>query len=131
MTSRHEPAEDVAAFLRKLDHPYKSHLLALREIILAADPSIAEGIKWNAPSFRTTEWFATFHLREKKGVRIILHLGAKKREGARVRIPDPEGLLEWLAADRASIVFQEKREIRARSGAFAAIIREWIRHVNT
>ena len=30
-------------------------------------PGIREGVNWNAPSFRTTEYFATTNLREKDG----------------------------------------------------------------
>jgi len=59
--------ENVEAFLASLDHPFKPEILALRQVILGADPSIAEGIKWNAPSFRTSEYFATMHLRAKDG----------------------------------------------------------------
>lgn len=46
--------EDVQAFLDALDHPREPEILALRRIVLAADPAIAEGIEWNAPSFRTS-----------------------------------------------------------------------------
>jgi hypothetical protein len=53
---------DVEAFLAALDHPFKDGILRVRKIFLAADPRIAKGIKWNAPSFRTSEYFATFHL---------------------------------------------------------------------
>ena len=76
---RRKPAprepEGVEAFLAALDHPFKQEVLALRQIILGADPGIAEGIKWNAPSFRTSEWFATFQLRARDCVQVILHLG--------------------------------------------------------
>ena len=65
--------EDVEIFLAALDHPLKPEILALRQIILAADPSITEGIKWNVPSFRTSEYFATMHLRAKDGIHVILH----------------------------------------------------------
>jgi hypothetical protein len=70
--------ESVETFLASLDYPYRQELLALRQIILAADPSIAEGIKWKVPSFRTSEYFATMNLRVKKGIGVILHFGAKK-----------------------------------------------------
>jgi hypothetical protein len=123
--------EDVEAFIASLDHPFKREILALRAIILGADPSIAEGIKWNAPSFRTSEYFATFHLRAKEGVQVILHLGAKTRDtsisgGA---IADPESLLAWLAKDRASAKFRDLKDIDARRSAFADILRRWIKHV--
>jgi hypothetical protein len=123
--------KDVQAFLDALDHPHKPEILALRRIILDADPAIAEGIKWNAPSFRTSEWFATFHLRAKTGVQIILHFGAKVRDksGARAAIADPESILTWLGDDRASATFRDGADVEARGGAFADVIREWIRHV--
>ena len=123
--------EDVEAFLAALDHPHRPEILALRRIILGADPAIAEGIKWNAPSFRTSEWFATFHLRAKTGVQIILHFGAKVRDkpGARAAIADPEAILTWLADDRASAPFRDLTDVEAKQSAFAAVIREWIQHV--
>ncbi|MEQ1612074.1 MAG: hypothetical protein ABL904_04925 [Hyphomicrobiaceae bacterium] len=52
--------------------------MALRKVILGADPSISDGVKWNAPSFCTTEYFATINLRAKAGVEVILHFGAKR-----------------------------------------------------
>ncbi|HEV2735311.1 MAG TPA: DUF1801 domain-containing protein [Longimicrobiaceae bacterium] len=125
--------EEVESFLAALDHPFKPEILALRQVILGAAPGIAEGIKWNAPSFRTSEWFATFHLRARDGVQVILHLGAKKRDDLAgvAAIADPEGLLEWLAVDRASTKFRDLADIEARGPAFTAIVREWIRHVRS
>ena len=55
----------VEALLASLEHPLKREILALRTLVLKVDSSIAEEIKWNAPSFRTTEHFATMHLRAK------------------------------------------------------------------
>src|SRR5262245_41223578 len=61
-SSQTDPA--VIAFLRELDHPLKQEVEAVRQIILGVSPEIREGIKWNAPSFRTTEYFATLNLRK-------------------------------------------------------------------
>jgi hypothetical protein len=126
------PAEkSIELFLAALDHPLKPEILALRQIILDADPGIGEDIKWNAPSFYTSEHFATFQLRAKQGVQIILHLGAKPRSGsaAGIAIDDPAGLLEWLAPDRASVTFHSLEDIQAKQAAFTALIRLWIRYV--
>ncbi|WNG44431.1 DUF1801 domain-containing protein [Archangium minus] len=137
-TTRTRPAkrsasetEDVETFLASLEHPFKQEILALRQLILGADPSIAEGIKWNAPSFRTSEYFATFQLRAKDGVQLILHLGAKKRDTAvsGIAIADPESLLDWLAKDRASVKFRDLKDIEAKRSAFAELIRQWLKHV--
>jgi hypothetical protein len=123
--------ENVETFLASLDHPFKPEILALRQIILGVDPSIAEGIKWNAPSFRTSEYFATMHLRAKDGVQIILHLGAKTRDTATagLAIADPASLLSWLAKDRASVTFRDLSDIDARGSAFAQLIRQWITYI--
>ncbi|EPX64510.1 hypothetical protein D187_003246 [Cystobacter fuscus DSM 2262] len=123
--------ESVEDFLAALEHPFKREILTLRQLILGADPRISEGIKWNAPSFRTEEYFATFHLRAKEGVQVILHLGAKKRNdlASGIDIPDPESLLEWLATDRASVRFRDMKDIDAKGAAFASVIRQWIQWV--
>ncbi|HVK38632.1 MAG TPA: DUF1801 domain-containing protein [Candidatus Kapabacteria bacterium] len=120
---------DVETFLAALDHPAKSEILSLRALILGVDPSVAEGIKWNAPSFRTTEYFATFHLRAKEGVQIILHRGAKRRSDGPIAIPDPHGLLEWLGEDRASVRFRDQADVAAKGAAFADVLRHWIKTV--
>ena len=121
----------VEAFLASLDHAAKQEIVALRRIILDADPGIADGIKWNAPSFRTTEYFATFNLRAKEGVQLILHFGAKKSDIAStgVAIPDPDGLLKWLAKDRATVSFRDLKDIAEKKSAFSKLVREWIKHV--
>jgi hypothetical protein len=62
-------------------------------------------------------------------VQVILHLGAKARRDADVVISDPASLLEWLAADRASVKFRDVDHVQARGAAFADVIRQWIGHV--
>lgn len=131
-TKRSAPTpESVETFLALLDHPSKQEILALRQIILAADPTIAESIKWKAPSFYTSEHFATMNLRVKTGIGVILHFGAKKSDisTSGVAIPDPDSLLAWLAKDRATVTFRDLNDIAARRSAFTKLIRQWIKHV--
>jgi hypothetical protein len=122
---------EVDVFFAKLRHPHADAFKALRTIILGADPRIAEGIKWSVPSFRTSEYFATFHLRTQRGVGVILHFGAKKRLDltARTAIKDPTTMLAWLADDRAVVAFADLKDVQAKSQAFASLIRQWIGHV--
>lgn len=124
-------SQRVEDFIAALDHPYKPEIVELRQIILGADPRIGEEIKWNAPSFYTTQHFATFQLRAKTGVQIILHLGTKVRETATtgIPIPDPQSLLTWLAKDRASVTLQNMDEIHAKRADFTALIQAWIEFV--
>jgi hypothetical protein len=128
-----KPADDadVDTFLAALDHPAKALVVELRRVVLGADARIGEGIKWNAPSFRTTEYFATTNLRAKQGTGLILHFGAKKNaiSASGVDIPDPAGLLRWLAKDRATVEFGDAAELKAKAPALQALLREWIRHV--
>jgi hypothetical protein len=117
--------------LRELKHPLKSAIKAVRQIILGVDAGIAEGIKWNAPSFRTTEYFATLNLaRTKDHVMLILHTGAKPRKlKLRGRVSDPTGLLKWLADDRCLVKFDSVQDVETKRPALAAIVREWIQHI--
>jgi hypothetical protein len=126
-----DDSASVESFLAALDHPHTPAIVAIRECILAADPSIGEGIKWNAPSFRTTEYFATVHLRTKEGVGVILHLGAKKRElpSGGLDVEDPRKMLTWLGKDRALVTFRDAADVAARRAAFIALVRRWIEYV--
>jgi hypothetical protein len=129
MPTKASSPQDVAGFLAELSHPLKPVVLALRNMMLKADPGIIEGIKWNVPSFRTSEFFATMHLRSQERVSVILHLGAKKRDTTGIVIGDPEALLEWLAHDRAQLTFRDLDELTNKRSAVTALIQEWIRHV--
>jgi len=111
-----------------LDHPHADAVQRLRAAVLGADPAIAEGVKWNAPSWRTSEYFATTHLRARTGVGLILHLGAQARAlpVGGVAIDDPQGLLAWLGADRAQVAFADIADVEARAPALQAVLRQWI-----
>ena len=92
---------EVDDFMLALDHPLKAELEAVRRVILGTDKAIAEGIKWNAPSFRVGEYFATANIRGKDAIQIVFHLGAKVKDGSTggVDIDDRKGLLEWHAKE--------------------------------
>ena len=121
--------KEVEAFFASLRHPSKREFLTLRTTILGADPRITEGIKWKVPSFRTSEFFATLHLRGTDGVQVILHLGAKARGKSATDVADPASLLKWLAKDRALVTFRDMSDIRAKRAAFANLLRQWIKHL--
>lgn len=125
MSGRTDPAVD--AFLADLDHPLKAEIEAVRALILGLGPEVGEGIKWKAPTFRTTDDFATVNLRSLGSLQMILHLGAKVRPGMKTPvIDDPAGLLKWLAADRAMATLGAGETFRANVPAFEAVVRQWI-----
>ncbi|MBI3408632.1 MAG: DUF1801 domain-containing protein [Planctomycetes bacterium] len=127
-SSQTDPA--VIAFLRDLEHPLKKEIEAVRKIILGVSPEIREGIKWNSPSFRTTDYFATLNLRAKDGkvrVWLILHRGAKAKDNTKsLQISDAAKLLEWLAKDRCLVTFNDGKDIKTKRAALESIIRQWI-----
>ena len=71
------------------------------------------------------------NLREKAGVGLILHLGArlKKLPAGGVAIADPGKLLKWLGKDRAMVVFKDRNDLKAKKAGFAKIIRQWVAYV--
>lgn len=124
--ARMDPA--VTALLDASGHPLRTEIDALRAIILGADASIAEGVKWNAASFRTREWFATLNgPKQVKEAMIILHAGAKvKGLVLKERVADPHGLITWLGKDRGMITFKTSADIETNSNALQEILRAWI-----
>ena len=134
ITVHDKPADStqaVEAFMLQLEHPHKPAVELLRKLVLGVDPSVREGIKWSAPSCRTSEYFATTHLRSKTGIGLILHLGAKVRESAdaALAIHDPDQLLKWLGKDRAMLEFANADELEGKKPALIAVLRQWIRFV--
>lgn len=128
MAARFDPA--VNALLDAHDHPLRKEIDQLRNIILDADRSIKEGVKWNTASFRTEDWFATLNgPKQVKEPMLILHAGAKtKGIVLKDRIPDPEGLVKWLSNDRGQITFKGAADIKAKEKTLRAIVRAWIQH---
>ena len=122
--------EQVAEFFDKLDHPLRSAMLAVREMILAADDSITEHIKWNAPSFcHRGNDRVTFNIRKGDQILLIFHRGAKVKDsngGCRL-IEDDSGLLEWLADDRAMLKITGIDEAVNKRAGLTAIVKKWIK----
>ncbi len=122
-----EEATDVVAFIKALKHPREAEILALRKIILGVDKTVAEGIKWNSPSFHTTLDFATFHLRSKDGTLVILHRGSTPEQAKKaMTIDDPAGMLAWRGTSRALITFKSVEDVVVRKAAFIKILKQWI-----
>ncbi|MFB9069222.1 DUF1801 domain-containing protein [Pseudofulvimonas gallinarii] len=120
----------VEAFMARLEHPLKGAIERLRAVILGSDPSIAEGVKWNAPSFRTRDYFATLHLRG-KGVGVVLHCGVKSKPPAqRLAVQDETRMLDWLALDRAMVRFADEMDVDNRRAPFQCVLRSWVARIH-
>ncbi len=129
MATKRPTPGDLDSQLPTLDHEHRDAIVRLTELLRGADPRVVASIKWGAPSFSIDgEHFATFQLRAKRGVMLVMHFGAKKREGfvARGHIDDPHGQLTWMSDDRAVVGFADLAEVEQRREAFGALIRSWI-----
>lgn len=134
---------DVENLIKGLAHPLVPLLRELRACILAADSRIAEGIKWNSPSFRTTtpagDWFATINAvggglpprpNDPPALRLVLHAGAKAKGRSLRDVPDPSGMLSWASPDRAVVSIRASDDHAAALAALAPIIAAWARRVS-
>lgn len=118
----------VDDFLSGHKHPLRDTAVAMVSLIRKADPSLDEGIKWNAPSFKHggDDRF-TLNLSAKDRVRLILHCGAKAGPKRSSRLIDSESeLLEWASNDRAIISFVSPDEVRDAKRELTAIIKAWL-----
>lgn len=126
------PSPEIAKLLATAQPSAEAIVGVVRAAVLGADPRIEEGIKWNAPSYHVGgAHFATFHLRSKAGVQLVLHLGAKPRVAPRVRaeVADPTRLLEWKSADRAVITIPTEAAAHQVQKPLTALVRQWIEHL--
>jgi len=124
----HDESAGVTAHLARMTHPLKPTIEKLRRTILAADPAITEGIKWNSPSFYCHGWFATISSHKPTQLDVVLFCGAKVRADCTVRddIDDPDGLLMWPSKDRALLAFKAgDADLNAKLKSFQRIAKQW------
>ncbi|MGE0326005.1 MAG: DUF1801 domain-containing protein [Polyangiaceae bacterium] len=70
-------AQEVETWFASYENPMKPVVLALRELILAADPRIGECIKWKSPTFEYRGNLASFNPRSKAHASLMFHTGAQ------------------------------------------------------
>jgi hypothetical protein len=116
--------DQVSAWLVALDHPRKAEITRLVAIIAKANPRLAQGIKWNAPSF-ALDGTDCITLRVGPGdiLQIIFHRGAKKRDD-RFAFADPTGLLDMRAEDRG-LLDLKGRTVNEMAEKVAQLVRSW------
>lgn len=129
-TGKRRPDPAIERFLKELSHPLKKEIETLRRVILSVGPEVSEEFKWNSPSFRTTDHFATLNVRgekDKSQVLLILHTGAKKKNMVmKGKVSDPAGLIKWLGKDRGLITFADKKDVSAKTPSLKSILKSWI-----
>lgn len=121
---------NVDEFMQNLDHPFKEGIEFLRQIIIKCDKDITEEIKWNAPSFKIKEHFATFKLYPPKSIQIILHTGAKKKENSKKFLLNEKfKFIKWITNDRCVITLKSNMEPIKLEKEISQIIKSWIKQL--
>ena len=85
----------VESFIAAMEPPAaRETVAAVRRLVLAAHEGLTEHIKWNGPSFCFGgDDRITLGLDRTGAVRVVLHRGAKARDGADFVIDDDEELV--------------------------------------
>ncbi|MDI1354868.1 MAG: DUF1801 domain-containing protein [bacterium] len=108
---------------------------AIRKIILGADPTIGERIKWNNPSFFYTGEMKPFNPKEYKREMAVFNLYKGRimlvfPSGAKVK--DTSGILEGAYKDgRRIVIFEDMADVKAKAESLKSVIIKWIKLVHT
>lgn len=112
--------EQVDAFMDRLDHPCKSEVQVVREIIKNVNPAITEQIKWNAPSFSYGgQYLVTFNLRARDRIHLVFH----NPKIAQVK----SSLLEGDYVDRRMTYFAGAHDIQEKKSALEKALKDLIK----
>jgi hypothetical protein len=134
MTTKLSDSAAVDAFMKTLKHPLSDLAQALRNAMLAVDPTIGEEIKWNAPAFFYTGAMKPFDPKEYRRHLVVFNFYRKDCvrlvfwHGDRAR--DKSGLLEGDYADGRRLAhFCSAEELAARKAALTKALRAQLRHI--
>jgi hypothetical protein len=134
-TKPSDPAA-VDAYMKKLKHPLSKLAESLRQSILAADASIGEEIKWNAPAFFYTGPMAPFDPKEYRRHLVVFNFF--KKDCIRLvfwrgdRANDKSGLLEGDYADGRRLAhFSNTKELTSRKKALAGALKAQLKHLKS
>lgn len=124
----------VTEYIQKLDPEFGQLIEAIRQLILSADKSVGEQIKWNAPSFFYQGEMKSFNPKEYKRDMVVLNT----RKGIALlvfptgeRIKDNSGILEGTYQDgRRMVTFRNREEVEAKGKDLQKAIQEWLSQVD-
>ena len=133
-TTKPSDPDAVNAYLARFKHPRKDVLEALRQVILKADSTIGEEIKWNAPTFFYTGALPPSDPKEYRRVLVVSNVF--KPDCIRLvfwgagQVNDPSGLLTGDYADgRRLATFADLPEVRSRQQALKNILKQQLKRL--
>jgi len=123
--------EQVTHYISTSTHPLADVMQALRDVILATDPTIAEQVKWNAPAFYYSGAMAAFDAKEYKRDIVVFNL--RKDDHILLVFPtgatinDATGLLEGSYTDgRRLVTITGMEDLEAKRQNLQAVIKQWL-----
>lgn len=111
-------ADEISAWFEEYDNPMKDVVLAVRDVVLAADERVTECIKWKSPTFMYEGNIASFNPRSKKHASLMFHTGAQ--------IPGDHSILEGGGDTARYATFTDLEDVAAKVDQLQAVIRSWI-----
>jgi hypothetical protein len=117
-TKKAKPSDEelLNDWMQQLEHPLKAEIDKVRTIIKQSNSSIKERIKWNAPSYYSTEDIVTFNHRATQHVHLIFH------HPSIVKIKS--ALLEGDYKDRRMVYLPDMKAINQNKKELQRIIQE-------
>lgn len=112
-------AEQVSKYMDALEHALKKEVAELRKIVKSSHADLKERIKWNAPSYYTTEDIVTFGPYRQGKILLVFHHP--------VIVKVRSTLLEGDYKDRRLAYFSNMKEIKANKDELQRIINEVIK----
>ena len=110
----------VSAFLDERNHPLRTAIDRLRQVVLSADPRITETIKWGGPTFVLADSranLATMVLRGQSALTLFFQDGAS--------LPNPNGLLSGSADQVRTARFDSIAAIDRSADALQQVVRDF------
>jgi hypothetical protein len=127
--------ESVNAYVKALRHPLAELAQEVRSTILAADPTIGEEIKWNAPAFFYTGPMEAFNPKEYRRQLVVFNF--HRKDSLRLvfwhgdRANDKTGLLEGTYSDgRRLATLTSLSELATKKKALQAALKAQLKHIN-
>ncbi|NDV42779.1 DUF1801 domain-containing protein [Flagellimonas sediminis] len=121
--------QDVTTFLDQQNHPLRTEIEQLRELLLKAEPKLHENVKWNGPNYCIGDADRiTMKIQPPKQIQLIFHRGVKKLEQPKQRLlTSSSKLLLWKENDRSVASFKNQNEIENSASELRDIIKDWIK----
>lgn len=106
----------------ELNHPLKELCNTVRDFIKNTDANIQERIKWNAPSYHTSEDFLTFNFNKKDALLLIFHHPHIDTIQSNIFDSKPKG--------RGIVLLRNEEDFAKMSAEIKSTILYLIKHIN-